>query len=192
MSATTEAPRARLSRRSRAALIAGGAAAAALVVVLSILTGGNVTTNNGQPVSALVGTHVAAFSAPGLSGSPVRAPWARHRAGVVIFFASWCGPCQREMPGVAAYLRTHSLAPVEVIGVDALDARGSARSFVTRDGVDFPVVFDRNGTLTSGEFKFQTVPETVFVNARGVVTDVYYGAIPKSRLVAGVAALIAG
>jgi thiol-disulfide isomerase/thioredoxin len=167
----------------------GAVLAVALIVVVSVLTGGKVTSPNGQPTSALVGKDVAAFAAPGLSGGTVRAPWARHRAGVVIFFASWCGPCQREMPEVAAYLRAHRVGPVEVVGVDALDARGSARSFVARDGVTFPVAFDPNGDVTTGVFKFQTVPETVFVSAKGVVQGVYYGAIPTGRLEAGVAQL---
>ena len=33
------------------------------------------------------------------------------------------------------------------------------------------------------------MPETVFVNAQGVVTEVYFGAIPNARLSPGVAAL---
>ncbi|MFI5035384.1 MAG: TlpA family protein disulfide reductase [Acidimicrobiales bacterium] len=191
MSATTEAPRAGPSRRARWTIGVAAVLAAVLIAVLSVLTGAPVTSTT-TPTSALVGRHVAAFAEAGLTGGTVHAPWSRHHAGVVIFFASWCGPCQREMPQVAAYLRTHSFGSVQVVGVDALDARGSAQRFVTRDAVLFPVSFDPNGSVTTGVFGFATLPETVFVNARGVVTDVYYGAIPTGRLVAGVAQLAAG
>ena len=51
-------------------------AVSGLIVVVSILTGGPVTTN-GQPDSALVGTHVAAFA---LAGSPGAACARRGRA----------------------------------------------------------------------------------------------------------------
>ena len=163
----------------------GAVVAVALIVVVSILTGG--TVNPGQ--NALVGTTVPAFSEAGLTGGVVRAPWARGHPGVVIFFASWCGPCRSEMPEVARYLRTHATGAVTVVGVDALDQRAAAQAFVTKDRVPFRVAFDPNGNVVTGVFGFQTVPETVFVNAKGVVTDVYLGAIPRDRLVRGLRAL---
>ena len=43
--------------------------------------------------------------------------------------------------------------------------------------------------MTTGIFKFATIPETAFVNAKGIVTQIYFGAIPKDVLVKGIAAL---
>lgn len=166
----------------------GTAVAVALIVVVSILTGGRTTPNN-QPASALVGTSVKSFALGGLSGGEQHAPWAHRHPAVLIFFASWCGPCKKEMPEVATYLRTHHYRPIVVMGVDVNDSRSAAQRFVRRAGVAFPVVFDPNGAVTTGIFQFITVPETAFVNARGVVTDVYFGAIPTSDLVNGLAAL---
>jgi len=161
----------------------GAAVAIALIVVVSILTGGGPAA---RAKNALVGTRIHHLSMAGLSGGTVKSPWTDGHPAVLIFFASWCGPCQREMPGVATYLRAHGSGSVVVVGVDALDARGPAEHFVARDRVTFPVVFDPNGAVTAGVFNFQTLPETVFLNARGVVTDVYFGAIPKDALVAGI------
>lgn len=188
-SATTETPRDRPSRAKVLWLSSGAAAAVAAVVIVSVLTGGGVTGSACRASSSLDGESVTAFRAPGLAGGTVSAPWAHRRAGVVIFFASWCGPCKAEMPRVADFLRAHSQSPVEVVGVDALDARGSALGFVKRIGVGFPVAFDPNGTVTTGVFKFQTLPETVFVDSRGVVRVVYYGAITTGCLVTDVAAI---
>jgi thiol-disulfide isomerase/thioredoxin len=167
----------------------GTVVAIALITVVSVLTGGKATPNNGAPPSALVGTHVKSFTLSGLNGGPVSAPWTSGRASVLIFFASWCGPCKAEMPKVAAYLRTHDSSPVEVLGMDANDERAAARAFVSKDGVNFPVAFDANGDVTSGDFSFLTVPETVFLNAKGVVTQVYFGAIPVKQLAQGIKSL---
>lgn len=171
-----------MSRRAKTSLGLGAVAAVAAVVVVSILTGGTVATNTCEASSTLVGTQVAAFHEAGLSGGTVRAPWARRHDGVVIFFASWCGPCQREMPEVAAYLHEHSLGSVQVVGVDALDEKGPAQRFVAKDAVAFPVAFDPNGSVTTNIFNFKTLPETVFVNSTGRVVAVYYGAIPTACL----------
>ena len=189
MSDTTSAPR-RSSRRSRLLIAVGSGLAVVAIVVVSILTGGHVTNGpNGQPTSKLVGQSVASFSLSGLQSGMVESPWKSHHATVLIFFASWCTPCKAEMPKVAAYLRHHDEGSIRVLGIDALDERGAAKNFVTSSGVTFPIAFDPNGSVTTGVFNFRTVPETVFVNAKGVVTQVYFGAIPKNVLVTGIAAL---
>jgi thiol-disulfide isomerase/thioredoxin len=162
----------------------GTVIAVVMIVVVSVLTGGKVTSNtsSGLPTSALVGHPVASFSLPGLNGGTVAAPWKSHHASALIFFASWCGPCQMEMPEVASYVRTHQLGSVEVVGIDANDAQSSGAAFIKKSGVSFPVGFDANGNITSGEFGFAQLPETVFVNGRGTVTSVYFGAIPTTTL----------
>ncbi len=168
------------------------ALAVILVAVVSALTGGNVTSGgNGEvaPTSRLVGHHVQNFELPGLNGGEIHAPWTQGHASVLIFFASWCGPCQGEMPKVAKYIRTHDPSPIDVVGIDANDERSAAKAFVKKDGVTFPIAFDADGTVTSGVFGFQELPESVFINAKGVVTKVHLGAIPERALASGIKTL---
>ncbi len=171
----------------------GTVIAVTLIVVVSILTGGHVRPNtnspNQQPQSALVGTSVKGFSLSGLTSGTVHTPWRHGHAAVLIFFASWCGPCKTEMPKVATFLRTHREGPINVVGVDANDQRSAAAAFVARSGATFPVAFDPNSQVTAGLFQFATLPETVFVSAKGVVMQVYFGAIPTKQLAQGIAAL---
>lgn len=171
----------------KSALAAIGAAV--IIVVTSALTGGSVKPGTALPASSLVGKKIAPFSLAGLSDGTVEAPWAGGHPGVLIFFASWCGPCHSEMPKVATYVSTHAHGNVVVVGIDATDVRASAQSFVRSDHVMFPVAFDPNNTVTTGVFGFGQLPETVFVNANGVVKQVYFGAIPTGQLSKGIAAL---
>jgi len=86
----------------------GGVVAAVLVIaVVSDLTGGNVTNGYVGPTSALVGTHVKGFTLDGLNGGQVKAPWESGRSSILVFFASYCGPCQVEMPKIAQ-VRSHA------------------------------------------------------------------------------------
>ncbi len=176
------------SRKKRLPIFIGVGVAVIAIVVVSILTGGKVNDGNGA-TSKLVGTSVKTFSLSGLKSGTVEAPWKSHHAAVLIFFASFCGPCKSEMPKVAKYLRHHNEGSIRVIGIDALDSRGPAEAFVKKSGVTFPIAFDPNGTVTTGIFQFAYVPETVFVSAQGILKQVYYGAIPKDVLVRGIAAL---
>ena len=171
----------------------------ALVMILVVNYFTNVSASSRAPqkgatsttlaTTALVGTTLKGFSMPGLFRGTVRAPWESGHPTVAIFFASWCGPCQGEMPKVAAYLRARQLGNVRVIGIDANDQQAAARAFVTKDKVGFPVAFDANGNVTNGLFQFLTLPETVFLSSTGQVTNVYFGAISTTQLAKGIAAL---
>lgn len=168
----------------------GVVVAVALIAVVSALTGAKVTNNNVTlPKTDLIGKHVKSFTLTGLNGGEEAAPWTAGRPSVLVFFASWCTPCRGEIPRVATWVRSHHLGTVEVLGIDANDERGAAQSFVRKDGVTFPVAFDGDGTVTSSVFGFAQLPETVFVTAKGVVTDVHFGAISTAALAAGVHAL---
>jgi thiol-disulfide isomerase/thioredoxin len=187
LSVTTESPRRPLSNRL-IAIVAAAVLAVAAIAVVSAVTGGKVTSGGktGASTSALVGHRIEDFTLKGLRGGEIHAPWASGHASVLVFFASWCPPCQGEMPKLARYVRDHDLSPIEVLGVDANDPRASAQAFVKKDDVKFPVAFDGAGTFTSGVFGFQTLPESVFLNAKGVVKKVYYGAIPDRVLASGI------
>ena len=167
----------------------GGGIAVSLIAVVSVLTGGNVTNGKVLSTSELVGHRLKNFSLGGLNGGEIRAPWESGRASVIVFFASYCGPCKAEMPKIAKYIQTNNPSPVEVLAVDATDVRSSAQAMVKKDGVTFQVAFDPNGVVTSGIFGFLAVPESVFVNAKGVVTGVHFGAIPKKQLADAIRAL---
>ena len=184
---TARAPRGRPSPMMFVSLGIGAAVAIALIVVVSVLTGGNV--KNSTPPPALVGTTLPSISESSLTGPTITAPWSDHHATVVVFFASWCGPCRSELPALSKYLAAHSLGKVSILGVDTQDTRASGQSVVAKDHLDFPILFDPSSTVAAGKFQLAGLPDTVFVSAKGVVKDVHIGAISTAQFAAGVAAL---
>ena len=81
---------------------------------------------------------------PDLEGRTVDLGDYRGRVVLVNFWASWCTPCVREMPGILqleAAMRDH---PFAVIGVNVAEARLRARTAAQRLGLDFPVLLDRD------------------------------------------------
>jgi peroxiredoxin len=117
----------------------------------------------------LVGPQAVSLSAGG-SGTPT----------VLLFFGAWCDACHEELPPLAATVRAQdaaggALAHVNVIGVDSLDKTSAAQNFIRTAGVGFPVAYDPNDNITSGDFWFTGDPYAVFVNADGTIFRIVRG-----------------
>jgi cytochrome c biogenesis protein CcmG, thiol:disulfide interchange protein DsbE len=109
-----------------------------------------------ETVAALPNTDVGAFGTllEELRGTPV----------VVNLWASWCEPCEREMPMLSAAARAHD--GVQFLGVDSLDAREGAEEFIAEFGVPFPSLFDPDGAIRT-DLGSLGLPVTVFFDADG-------------------------
>lgn len=114
-----------------------------------------------------------ALKGTSLGGEPVDLAAYRGKPVVINFFASWCSPCNLEAPEVAAFAKSHP--EVTVIGVDTNDTRDDGQGFVSKYGLEFPVVSDPNGGLAQ-DWGVDGIPTTFFVNKDGVVKDHVVGA----------------
>ena len=83
---------------------------------------------------------------------------------LVVFWASWCGPCTKEAPAVERFSRS-SEGRARIVGVDWSDARSGARSFITRYGWTFPNVRDGEGTV-GNSYGLANLPTTFVVGPR--------------------------
>ncbi|MDP6039573.1 MAG: TlpA disulfide reductase family protein [Candidatus Latescibacteria bacterium] len=73
-----------------------------------------------------------------------------YRGQVVVlnFFATWCAPCQAEMPMLEANIwREYRDRGVAVLGVDLQEDLGLVKLFAVNNGLSFPLVIDDTGDV---------------------------------------------
>ena len=100
---------------------------------------------------------------------------------VVNFWASWCIPCKDEAPALQKTYEKYKAQGLTVLGIDAQDFRGDARSFAKRYGLTYPVVYDGSGS-TLGKWGVTGFPETFFVDRSGkLVGERIQGGIDTER-----------
>lgn len=128
-----------------AALVAG-----ALGVAAGLWRDGRFTTaptpaaGPGVAVAA-IGDSMPALALPDLDGKPVDLRTRYTGKPLLInVWASWCGPCVKEMPELAAFSREQGANGVQVIGL-ALDTPDAVREFLAKVPVGYPIVLDTPG-----------------------------------------------
>lgn len=109
---------------------------------------------------------------------------------VVNFWASWCTPCTDEAPILEAASHQYAAQGVVFVGIAYEDVQANAVQFLQQHDITYKVGPDKGGTISIA-YGIPTVPETVFINRAGVVTDVFGGALSQNLLDQRVAKILA-
>ncbi len=108
--------------------------------------------------------------------------YASHKLTLVNLWASWCGPCVREMPELEKLYQKYGAQGLAVVGVllDASDRTGlkDAKALIEQTGVTYPSVIPVNSFLR--QINSQYIPVTVFVDETGhQIGEAIVGAYPQ-------------
>lgn len=134
-----------------------------------------------QEAPLTVGVHVGQiapdFTLPTLSGGKVHLRQLRGHPVWLNFFASWCPPCKAEAPNIEAAARNNP--KLEIIGMNLTGSEVSlndVRGFVRKFHLTYPVAIDQNNAVAN-RYQVQVIPTSFFIDAHGVIRDVYTGAL---------------
>jgi|ERR1700730_8557218 thiol-disulfide isomerase/thioredoxin len=129
-----------------------------------------------QPVIRFIREPDAApeFAVKGMDGKTVSLAGARGKVALLNFWATWCGPCQMEVPDLVE-LQTKYKDRLQVIGLVVDDTDEEAvRNFAKRYGINYPVAMATNDI----RFLFGGVPAlptSFIIDAQGRVVQKHIG-----------------
>lgn len=121
-----------------------------------------------------VGEPLPPFAGPGPGGGDVSSALLAGKVGLVNFWASWCAPCQKELPALAELQRELGSDDFQILAVNVDRDASDALRIVSRGRFPFPVLMDPEAGVL-GLFDVASMPTSVLVGRDGRVIDVHAG-----------------
>jgi thiol-disulfide isomerase/thioredoxin len=119
-----------------------------------------------------------------IAGDAVPLDSYRGRPLVLNLWASWCGPCRRELP-MLIHAAAASDVPIRL--VDAGESKATVGAFLRREGLGGDAVLLDETQALMRAASSDVLPTTLFIDASGRVRRVEQGEISRAALAEGIA-----
>jgi thiol-disulfide isomerase/thioredoxin len=111
---------------------------------------------------------------PALDGAPWRLAGERGHPLLLNFWASWCEPCQAEMPSLERLALAQREAGLRVLAVNYREGEAAVKRFLAKMPLQLPVVRDADGAAARA-FDIHIFPSTVGIDRQGRVRFIITG-----------------
>lgn len=122
---------------------------------------------NSIPEGPQEGQRAPDFTAPRMDGTALQLHDYRGKPTVLVFWASWCGPCLKEAPEVVRVAKSYG-DRVNLVGINAGESVDVARRAAPQLGITWPVVLDPKGTIQA-QYQVTGIPLVLVLDAEGRV-----------------------
>ncbi|GFN31428.1 TlpA family protein disulfide reductase [Paenibacillus xylaniclasticus] len=160
-----------------------------IIAVLLLLAAG-VIWNTAFASKADVDRPVIEETAPAIElkdaeGHTIRLGGSRSDSGkpqIISFWTSWCDSCQAEVPRMNAWFAEYG-SQLDFYAINATkdDSRSEAEQFMTKYGVQYPVLFDSSGEAAA-RYEVQILPTFFLIDRSGKLQDILYGEVHEELM----------
>jgi thiol-disulfide isomerase/thioredoxin len=101
---------------------------------------------------------------------------------IINFWATWCGPCRREIPLLEQLRQTYRAERLEVVGI-AVDFRSAVAQYLQKSPITYPLlVAEDQGLAAAEKFGMEPVlPFSIFADAKGRIIAVKVGELHRDE-----------
>lgn len=106
------------------------------------------------------------FTLPSRSGENVRLAELQGEVVLVNFWASWCGPCRKELPKLEEMHQKYKDLGVTILGINIDETRELSQKLLKDVEVNFPVLYDHDSEVAE-PYNIQAMPSTFIIDKSG-------------------------
>jgi peroxiredoxin len=121
-----------------------------------------------------VGSNAPDFTLRTLNGPNMRLQEQRGKVVLVNFWATWCGPCRKEMPHLNRISDKYKSAGLVLLGVNIDEDVRNAAEVASKLKVSFPVLLDTDKAV-SKLYDLNSMPSTMVIDRSGKVRFLHRG-----------------
>ena len=146
---------------------------------------------SGAASGPMTGKLAPDFTLPTLDGKKVRLSDYRGKAVLVNFWATWCGPCNVEMPWLVDLHKKYASQGFEILGVSMDDvSNDEIAKFAQQKHVDYPILIGQDSVGDAyGGIPF--LPGNFYIDRSGKIVDKGFGLRGKAEIEADIQKIIA-
>ena len=126
-----------------------------------------------------VGSIAPDFDLDRLSGERLLLQDLRGKPVVINFWATWCIPCETEMPLLQENYERYP--ELEVLAINFAEPAEDVQAFVDKHGLTFEILLDPRAIVQS-LYRVRGYPTTYFIDAQGLVQGVHIGVLLDRQL----------
>ena len=155
--------------------------AAAIFVIIKVNEKNMKSTQAERNTVTYTGMTMPDFEATTTNGEPVSLSSLMDgkEVTVVVLFATWCGPCEKEFPEMdAVYKKYQDKMSMVGLDVDKMDTEESVNEYADSHGLSFPIAYFPDGSI--GDIKAAAYPTTLVIDRNGKIGMHRVGSVPDA------------
>lgn len=113
----------------------------------------------------------------------------RGKAVLLDFWATWCGPCEKEIPELSKLNSKYGEIGLVIISINLRENKSAVKSYAEKKGMNWITVIDPDGKVAE-KYGVTAIPTLVLVDKHGVIASIYIGLTPESILASKIESIL--
>jgi len=124
------------------------------------------------------------FELTNLEGETVKLSDYQGKKVILNLWATWCPPCQAEMPHMQNFYEKNKENDIEILAVNLTsmdNGRTTIKQFVDDFGLTFQIPLDEDGAI-GRQYQAVTIPTSYMIDTKGIISKKIVGPMDEAMM----------